>query len=118
MYLLMLSSAIRLRYTEPDTPRAYRIPGGRYFGMWVVAGMGIIGSAFGLVIGFFPPTGIAHWSTPIYVGAMVLGIVICSVPPFLANIFKKPNWKITHPDPFLLDVAETDLAPVVTPAAL
>ena len=65
--------AIRLRYTEPDTPRPYRVPGGRYVGMWVVAGMGILGSAFGLVIGFFPPSGIPHWPTPIYVGAMLVG---------------------------------------------
>jgi amino acid transporter len=111
MYLLMLSSAIRLRYTEPDTPRPYRIPGGRYLGMWVVAGMGIVGSAFGLVIGFFPPSGIPHWPTPIYIGAMLIGIVICSLPPFLASIFKKPSWGIVHPDLVLLDAPATTPVP-------
>jgi hypothetical protein len=52
---------------------------------------------------------------------MVVGIVICSIPPFLADILKKPNWKITHPDPVLLDSPEEDAAkdeegkaPVVT----
>jgi amino acid transporter len=111
MYLLMLAAAIRLRYTEPETPRAYRIPGGKTFGMWVVAGMGILGSAFGLVIGFVPPSGIAHWSTPIYVGAMLFGIIICSVPPFLASILKKPSWRIPHPDLVLLDVPVAAAAP-------
>jgi glutamate:GABA antiporter len=106
MYLLMLSSAIRLRYTEPDTPRPYRIPGGRYVGMWVVAGMGIVGSAFGLVVGFFPPSGIPHWPTPIYIGAMLIGIIVCSLPPFLASIFKKPSWGIVHPDAVLLDLPD------------
>ena len=113
MYLLMLAAAIRLRYTEPDTPRAYRVPGGKYLGMWVVAGMGILGSAFGLVIGFVPPSGISHWSTPIYIGAMLVGIVICSVPPFLAQVLKKPSWRITHPDPVLLDLSDV-VAPTAT----
>ncbi len=106
MYLFMLGAAIRLRYTEPETPRAYRVPGGKYWGMWVVAGMGIVGSAFGFIIGFVPPTGVSHWPTPIYIGAMVMGIVVCSIPPFLAQIFKKPSWRITHPDSVLLDVPE------------
>jgi hypothetical protein len=39
---------------------------------------------------------------------MFVGIVLCSIPPFLADIFKKPNWKITHPDPVLLDIDEVE----------
>jgi hypothetical protein len=34
---------------------------------------------------------------------MFVGIIICSVPPFLADIFKKPGWRISKPDPILLD---------------
>jgi amino acid transporter len=97
MYLLMLASAVRSRYTEPGPPRPYRVPGGRYLGMWIVAGMGIIGSAFGLIIGFFPPSGIAHWSLPVYIGAMVAGIVVCSLPPFLADIFCARSGVTTWP---------------------
>ena len=108
MYIMLLAAGIRLRYTEPDTVRPYRVPGGKNMGMWIIAGMGILGSLFGLILGFFPPTGISHWSTPIYVLAMLVGIIICSVPPFLADILKKPEWKITHPDPVLLDNAEED----------
>jgi amino acid transporter len=105
MYIMMFSAAIRLRYTEPGTSRPYRIPGGEYLGMWVIAGMGTLGSLFGLILGLFPPSGIAHWPTPVYVLVMLLGIAICSVPPFLADIFKKPSWRITHPDPVLLDIS-------------
>jgi amino acid transporter len=117
MYLLMLAAAIRLRYTEPDTIRPYRIPGGRYLGMWLVAGLGIIGSAFGLIIGFVPPAGITSWSLPVYAGAMLAGIVICSIPPLLAHLLKKPSWRITDPDPVLLDldVVETTVPPAIPP---
>jgi amino acid transporter len=112
MYLLMLGAAIRLRYTEPDTFRPYRVPGGRYWGMWAMAGLGIIGSAFGLIIGFVPPSGIQHWPGPIYAAAMLGGIVICSLPPMLAHIFKKPSWRITHPDALLLDLDEVEATAV------
>ncbi len=108
MYILMLAAGIRLRHTQPDAPRPFRVPGGKYLGMWIIASMGILGSVFGLILGFFPPTGLAAWSTPVYVLAMLIGIVICSVPPFLADIFKRPNWKITHPDPLLLDTSKEE----------
>ena len=95
MYILMLVGGIHLRESQLGAQRPYRVPGNKYLAMWVVASMGILGSVFGLVLGFFPPSGIAHWSTPVYVLAMVVGIVVCSVPLFLADILKKPNWKIT-----------------------
>jgi amino acid transporter len=118
MYLLMLAAAIRLRYTEPDTVRPYRVPGGRYWGMWAMAGLGIIGSAFGLIIGFVPPSGIQHWPAPIYAAAMLGGIVICSLPPMLAHIFKKPNWLITNPDAILLDLDEVKATKVAATVAV
>ena len=43
MYVLMLAALIRLRYTQPDTPRPYRIPGGK-LGVWIVGGFGIAGA--------------------------------------------------------------------------
>ena len=71
--------AIRLRYSEPNTDRPYRVPAGTV-GIWIVGGMGLLGCVFGFVMGFVPPTGVKHWATPVYIGAMVLGIVI-STPP-------------------------------------
>jgi hypothetical protein len=47
-----------------------------------------------------------------------------STTPFLADWLKKPDWKITHPDPVLLEASEDELAsdptgvpPAVTPPA-
>jgi hypothetical protein len=79
--------------------------------------MGLAGSAFGLIIGFVPPTGIKHWPTPIYVAAMFAAILICSVPPFVLEKIKKPSWNIAHPDKVLLDVDDGKTAEQVATAA-
>ena len=39
MYFLMYAAAIRLRYSEPDRLRKFKIPGG-ILGMWLMAGLG------------------------------------------------------------------------------
>jgi glutamate:GABA antiporter len=106
MYIMIFASAIKLRYTQPETPRAYRIPGGKYYGMWIVAGVGILGSVFSLIMGFIPPTGVKHWPTPIYVAAMFGAIIVCSAPPFIIEKIKKPSWIEEHPDTVLLDLDE------------
>ncbi len=101
MYMQVFASAIRLRYAEPNTARPYKIPGGKV-GIWIVGGIGLIGCMFGFVMGFIPPTGVKHWATPIYVSAMLLGIVITSAPPFIVEKVKKRSWVIAHPDPVLI----------------
>lgn len=55
-YLPMFASVIRLRYTQPDTPRAYRLPGG-LVGAWVIAGTGFVAITFTLMVALFPPEG-------------------------------------------------------------
>ena len=110
MYMQVFASAIRLRYAEPNTDRPYRVPGGRV-GMWIVGGIGLIGCLFGFVMGFIPPTGVEHWPTPIYVGAMVFGIVITSTPPFIVEKIKKRSWVMAHPDEVLVDTERPVSAP-------
>jgi hypothetical protein len=45
MYMMMYAAAIRLRYSQPDLKRSYRVPGGT-IGMWCIAGVGFAGVAF------------------------------------------------------------------------
>jgi len=116
MYILIFAAAIRLRYTQPDTPRAYKVPGGKA-GIWTVAGIGIFGSAASLIIGFVPPSGVSHWPTPIYVAVMIGLIIVCSAPPFIIEKIKKPGWSITHPDNVLLDLDDPGSEPLA-PAEL
>ncbi|MGL5289046.1 MAG: putative glutamine/gamma-aminobutyrate antiporter GadC, partial [Aeromonas sp.] len=53
MYILMFSAAIYLRYSQPNRPRPYRIPGGDV-GMWIVGSAGLIGSILAFIFSFIP----------------------------------------------------------------
>ena len=87
MYIMIFAAAIRLRYTQPDAPSGpTRSPAATTPACGSSRGMGILGSVFALVIGFFPPSGISHWPTPdLHAVRCSPAIVICSVPPFLVD---------------------------------
>lgn len=91
MYILMYAAAIKLRISQPDLPRSYKIPGG-IFGMCFVAGLGLIGVCFSLVVGFFPPTNLPVGNPTLYVGLVSTGLVVFVGLPFLINSLKKPQW--------------------------
>ncbi len=92
MYILMYSTAIKLRITRPDLPRSYRIPGG-VPGMCAVAGLGLVGVTFSLLVGFFPPTNLPVGNPVLYVGLVAGGLVLFTGMPLLINALKKPDWK-------------------------
>lgn len=93
MYMLMFAAAIWLRYSEPETPRSFRIPGGKYLGMWVVAGVGLVGSVLAFVFSFIPPGQIAVGSPVVYVALLVLGTLVFAGIPFIIYAVRKPSWK-------------------------
>ncbi len=91
MYILMFAAAIKLRYKQPQVKRAYRIPGGN-FGMWFVAGLGLIGSFATFCIGFFPPAQLQTGNATFYVAFLFLSVVIACIAPSVILMFKKPSW--------------------------
>lgn len=91
MYILMFAAVIKLRYKRPHTERAYKIPGG-IIGVWVVGGLGLLGSAATFGIGFFPPAQIATGNTVTYVTFLVISIVLACIAPWIILRFKKPDW--------------------------
>ena len=92
MYILLFASVIRLRYKEPNTPRPYKIPGGK-LGIWLVGGAGAIACLFTFVIGFVPPTGLTTQGPLQYVLTMVGGTVMLSLPPFIFYHFRRSGWR-------------------------
>lgn len=57
MYLLMFSAAIRLRYSQADKPRPYRVPGGNA-GIIAVSLIGMATSLLSMICGFIPPASV------------------------------------------------------------
>jgi putative glutamate/gamma-aminobutyrate antiporter len=96
MYMMMYAAAIRLRYSQPDLKRSYRVPGGTV-GMWCTAGVGFAGVAFAFLVGFFPPTQLPVGSPTLYVALVVGGTVVFTGLPLLIGMLKQSSWRATVP---------------------
>lgn len=98
MYMLMYAAAIRLRYSQPELKRSYRVPGG-IVGMWCIAGVGFAGVAFSFLVGFFPPTQLPVGSPTLYVALVVGGTVVFTGLPLLIGLLKRSSWQAAHAAP-------------------
>ena len=92
MYMLMFSAGIHLRYTQPNRPRPYRVPGGEA-GMWVVGGIGFLGALTAFIFSFIPPDQIAVGSPELYVGILVVLAAFFVVVPLVIYALRKPHWR-------------------------
>jgi len=88
MYILMFAAAIRLRYSQPDTPRAYRVPGGN-LGMWCVSGTAIIGAAFTIFVFYAPQASVSAMA---WFGILLGALIVMGAPPFMIYALRKPEW--------------------------
>lgn len=97
MYFLMYAAVIRLRYTQPDTPRKFRIPGGKA-GVWILAGWGVIGMVFVFLIALLPPTQVAENPVPFEL-FMIIGTAVVTAVPLVIYHFRRPSWKLADRSP-------------------
>lgn len=95
VYLFVFAALIKLRYSQPDTPRAFKIPGG-IVGVWIIGGLGLLSSGFTFFVSLFP-TGTMDITVGKYMLIMLIGTAILSLPPLLFMKFKKPSWKPDEP---------------------
>ena len=84
MYFLMYISVVRLRFTKPDAPRPFKIPGGK-LGLALVVGAGVAGAVFTFMLGFIPATHLSMSGTIAYVAVMAVGIIAIIGTPFLLH---------------------------------
>ncbi|MFF5130037.1 APC family permease [Streptomyces syringium] len=88
VYLLMFAAVIRLRRTQPDRPRGFRVPAVR-----LVAGVGFVASVAAMCIGFVPPEqfgGGPLWRYLLTVGGGLLVLGLLAPLAFLK--FRQPHW--------------------------
>jgi amino acid transporter len=93
MYVLMFVAAIRLRRSQPDHARGYKVPGLR-----VLCLLGTVASVAALAIGFIPPSQFGH-SNPVEYAVLILAgiLAIGILPPLLMDRLRKPAWKVGRP---------------------
>jgi amino acid transporter len=91
VYLLIFAALIKLRYSQPDKPRAFTIPGGTA-GVWAVGGLGAFGVVFTFIVGLLPPDYfVSTWG---YIFAILFGTFILAVPPLIFLKMKRPEWAL------------------------
>jgi len=92
VYFLVFAALIRLRYTRPDAPRPFRIPGGTA-GAWLIGGMGAAGVIFSFFVGLMPTGDFSATRAVFYVGGILIGTFLLAVPPLVFLKLKKPGWR-------------------------
>ena len=92
MYLMMFAAAIYLRYSMKDTPRPFRLGSKGNCVMWIVSGVGFLGSLLAFVLSFIPPAQISVGSNAVWYSVLVIGCVVVVVAPFIIYAMRKPHW--------------------------
>ena len=86
----MFASAIVLRYRMPKTERPFRLGGNGL--LWIVAGIGFLGSLLAFILSFIPPAQIATGSTTVWYSVLIGGAIIVIVVPLIIYANRKANW--------------------------
>jgi amino acid transporter len=94
MYVLMYLAAIKLRYSQSNVKRAFKIPGGKG-GMWAIGGWGIISMIVIFVLALLPPAqaSVESISLVAFEALMIVGTIAVVVIPQLIYWKRKPSWK-------------------------
>lgn len=101
MVFIVYFTFIRLRRTEPNAKRGFRVPGGNV-GKWLVTIIGSLGALLALGLSFLPPTQINIGSPVVYVVILVICSIIFIGLPFVIFAKRKPSWRdpLTTFEPF------------------
>ena len=102
MYLMMFAAAIYLRYNMKDVDRPFRIGGKGNGLMWLIGGLGFLGSLLAFILSFIPPGQIEVGSNAMWYSVLVIGCIVVVVAPLIIYAMRKPSWKdaSTNFEPF------------------
>ncbi len=93
MYLLMFAAAIYLRYNMKKAQRPFRIGNSGNILMWIVAGVGFLGSLLAFVLSFIPPGQIAVGSKTVWYSVLIIGCVVMVAIPLVIYSMRRPEWR-------------------------
>ncbi|MBR2443620.1 MAG: amino acid permease [Rikenellaceae bacterium] len=94
MYMLMFAAAIALRYKMRSAARPFRLGQGKGNGvMWLIGGVGFLGSLLAFVLSFVPPGQIATGSNAVWYSVLIIGCVVMVVIPLVIYAMRKPSWR-------------------------
>jgi glutamate:GABA antiporter len=89
MYVLMFVAARRLRRNQPQRPRGFRAPA-----LTAICLVGVLASVTAAIVGLLPPSQLGHANIPVYVVAMLTGVLLIGiVPPVLLYRLRRDDWK-------------------------
>ncbi len=96
LYLILCAmiymAFIRLRRTQPNVKRGFRIPGGKFV-EWLIGIVGIAGVVFASVLSFFPPSQINTGNPTVYVTILIVGVLFFFLLPLVVYARRRPSWK-------------------------
>ena len=93
MYLLMFAAAIYLRYSMKNAARPFRLGSKGNGVMWIVSGVGFLGSLLAFVLSFIPPAQISVGSNAVWYSVLIIGCAIVVIAPFVIYAMRKPSWE-------------------------
>ena len=90
-YLPIFAAVIRLRYTQPDAARPFRIPGGKA-GVWIVAGTGFAATTFAVLVALQRPGTVTAVSDGVYVAGLIALALVWMVPWLVFVVIRRAAW--------------------------
>lgn len=91
-YGFVFAAMVKLRYSQPNTDRAFMIPGGK-LGVWCVAVVGIAACAFGFWIVYVPPAQLETGDRTVYQAMLAISFVLLSVIPILFSVRRRARYR-------------------------
>lgn len=86
--IIIFAAVIKLRYSEPNTVRSFKIPGGN-LGIWFIAGLSIASCIAAIILGFFPPASLNVGSVARFETILIVGNLCYIAIPFVIYFYHK-----------------------------
>src|SRR5699024_2810780 len=98
-YILMFTAFLCLRYDQLNRPRQFKVPGGK-FGTWLVAGLGLISSAFAIVLAIYPPAQFKSedCSLIVYISVIFAFVAVVLIVCFILYQLSKKHTDCVNPN--------------------